>query len=95
MDTSAKLASLSPEISNIYTSLQQASKWGMRLLQGTFPRYKKRLPGNASKRKKVIQLIVLIRIIWTEHVGLNQIKTVFDPEYECYMNLTGYDRIKN
>jgi hypothetical protein len=27
-------------------------------------------------------------------VGSNQIKTVFDPEYERYINLEGYDRIR-
>ena len=26
-------------------------------------------------------------------MGCNQIKTVFDPEYERYVNLDGYDRI--
>jgi hypothetical protein len=81
-------------ISNIYTSLRQASEWGMRSLQGTFPRCKKRLPGNAEKRKKVIQSIVLIHNFRTELVGLNQIATVFDPEYERYINLSSYDRIK-
>jgi hypothetical protein len=45
------------QISNIYTSLCQASEWGMRS-------------------------------------GLNQISTVFDPEYERYINLSSYDRIK-
>ncbi len=48
------------KISNVYTSLHQASEWGMRLLQGTFPRCNKRLPSNATKREKVIQSIVLI-----------------------------------
>jgi hypothetical protein len=81
-------------ISNIYTSLRQASEWGMRSLQGTFPRCKKRLPGNAEKRKKVIQSIVLIHNFRTELVGLNQISTVFDPEYERYINISSYDRIK-
>ncbi len=51
-----KLApNLSPyllQTSNIYTSLWQASEWGMQSFQGTFPRCKKRLPGNADKRKK-------------------------------------------
>ena len=28
-------------LSNVYTSLRQASEWGMRGLQGTFPRFKK------------------------------------------------------
>ncbi len=81
-------------ISNIYTSLQQASKWGMQSLRGTFPRCKKRLPGYAEKRKKVIQSIVLIHNFRTEIVGLNQIATVFDPEYERYINLSSYDHIK-
>ncbi len=68
------------KILNVYTSLRQASEWGMRSLQGTFPRCKKRLPSNAEKHKKVIQSIVLIHNFTTELVGLNQIKTVFDPE---------------
>ncbi len=59
----------------------------MRSLQGTFPRCKKRLPGNAWKCKKVIQSIVLIRNFRTELVGLNQISMVFDPEYKRYINL--------
>ncbi len=83
------------QILNIYTSLRQASEWGMRALQGTFPRCKKRLPGNAWKHKKVIQSIVLIHNLRTELiVGLNQISMVFDPEYERYINLSSYDRIK-
>jgi hypothetical protein len=70
------------KISIVYVSLRQASEWGMRGLQGTFPRYKKRLPGNPVKRKLVIQSIVLVHNFRTEIVGLNQIRTVFDPEYE-------------
>ena len=81
-------------LSNVYTSLRQASEWGMRALQGTFPRCKKRLPGNPEKRKLVIQSIVLIHNFRTEIVGLNQIKTVFDPQYEMYISLRGYDRIR-
>ena len=37
------------------------------------------------KGKKVIQSIVLIHNFRTELVGLNQIATVFDPEYERYI----------
>jgi hypothetical protein len=80
-------------ISNVYDSLCQASEWGMRGLQGTFPRFKKRLPGNAFKCSLVIQSIVLIHNFRTEILGLNQIRTVFDPEYERYISLHGYDRI--
>jgi hypothetical protein len=81
-------------LSNVYVSLRQASEWGMRGLQGTFPRCKKRLPGNPFTRKLVIQFIVLVRNFPTEAVGLNQIKTVFDPEYENCISLSGYDRIR-
>ncbi len=36
-------------ISNVHTSLRQASEWGMRGLQGTFPRCKKRLPSDSGQ----------------------------------------------
>jgi hypothetical protein len=96
-----KAAKLAPNLrpyllrlSNVYVSLRQASEWGMRGLQGSFPRCKKRLPGNPLKRKRVIQSIVLVHNFRTEVVGLNQIRTVFDPEYERYISLNGYDRIR-
>ncbi len=82
------------KISNIYVLLQQASEWGMRGLQGSFPWFKKRLPGNNAKQKLVIQSIVYIHNFRTEIMGLNQIRTVFDPEYERYISLCGYDRIR-
>jgi hypothetical protein len=66
----------------------------MRGLQGSFPRCKKRLPGSPEKRKLVIQSIVLVHNFRTEIVGLNQIRTVFDPEFERYISLYGYDRIR-
>ncbi len=45
-------------LSNVYTSLCQASEWGMRGLQGTFPRCKKRLPSDSFRRMQVIEAIV-------------------------------------
>jgi len=80
-------------ISNVHTSLRQASEWGMRGLQGTFPRCKKRLPSNSASRRLVIEAIVLLHNFRTEFVGYNQIKTVFDPEYARIESLQGYDRI--
>jgi hypothetical protein len=62
----------------VYASLRQVSEWGMRGLQGTFPRCEKRLPGSPSKSKLVIQSIVLVQNFRTEIVGLNQMKAVFD-----------------
>lgn len=29
----------------------------------------------------------------TEYIGLNQIATVFNPEYEQYINLENYDKL--
>jgi hypothetical protein len=80
-------------ISNAHTSLRQASEWGMRGLQGTFPRWKKCLPSNHFQRRLVIEAIVLIHNYCTELVGFNQISTVFDSEYVRIHNLEGYDRI--
>jgi hypothetical protein len=80
-------------ISNVHTSLRQASEWGMRGLQATFPRWKKRLPSDHFQRRLVIDAIVLIHNYRTELVGYNQINTVFDPEYVRIQSLEGYDRI--
>ncbi len=66
----------------------------MRGLQGSSPCCKRRLPGNPEKRKLVLTSISLLNKFRTELVGLNQIKTVFDPQYEMYISLMGYDRIQ-
>jgi len=79
---------------NRYTSLRQASEWGMRALQGTFPRLKSRLCSNAAKRRNIILACVLLNNFRTHFIGLNQITTVFSPYYEEYVNLSTYDRIK-
>jgi len=78
---------------NIYVSLRQSSEWGMRGLQGSFSRLKSRLTSNKTLRHKIITSIVLLHNYRTEHVGLNQIATVFNPQYEQYINLEGYDKI--
>jgi hypothetical protein len=81
------------QISNVYKSLRQASEWGMRGLQGAFPRWKKRLPSDHFQRRLVIEAIVLIHNYCTELVGFNQISTVFDSKYVHIQNLEVYDRI--
>ncbi len=81
------------KLSNIYTSLCQASEWGMRGLQGSFPRCKKRLPTDNLQRRKILEAIIFVHNFRTEVVGLSQIRTVFDPEYERSITLEGYDRI--
>jgi hypothetical protein len=80
-------------ISNVHKSLWKASEWGMRGMQGTFPRCKKRLPSDRALHCLVIEAIVLVHNFRTDYVGYNQIKTVFDPEYVRIENLQGYDQI--
>jgi hypothetical protein len=48
------------QLSNIYNSLWQASEWGMRELQGTFPCCKKRLPTDKDKRWLVLECIIFV-----------------------------------
>jgi len=64
-------------------------------LQGSFPRCKRHHPSNSRKRRPVMESIVLIHNFWTDIVGSNQIKTVFDPEYERFITLDGYDCISS
>ncbi len=47
-------------ISNVHTSLWQASEWGMQGMQGTFPRCKKCFPGDNNMRRLVLDAIVLV-----------------------------------
>jgi hypothetical protein len=47
-------------ISNVHTSLRQANEWGIRGMQGTFPRCKKCLPGDDKMRRLVLDAIVLV-----------------------------------
>jgi len=79
--------------SSYYTSLRQASEWGMRALQGSFPRLKKRLPSDSKLRSIVLEAIVLVHNYRTHIIGLNQINTVFNEEYERCISIENYDRI--
>ena len=63
-------------VSNVYMSLRQSNEWGMRALQGSFPRCKKRLPSNFVQRRLVLESIILIHNFRTDIVGCNQIKTI-------------------
>jgi len=78
---------------NTYVSLRQSSEWGMRALQGTFVRMKSRLTSNKRKRRQILTVIILLHNFRTDVVGLNQIATVFNVEYESYLNIRNYDRI--
>ena len=81
-------------LSNCYVSLRQASEWGMRGLQGSFPRIKRRLPSNRLKRRRIIESIVHLHNFRMHVIECNQINKVFDPEYESVIQLNGNDRIR-
>jgi hypothetical protein len=65
----------------------------MRALQGSFTRLKSRLTSDSKKRKTLITVICLLHNFRTDVVGLNQIATVFNPEYEAVITLHNQDRI--
>jgi hypothetical protein len=60
------------------TSIRQLSEWGMRGLQGAFPRLKERIPyEERGERKLFMQLVVYLYNYRTEKVGFNQIRVVY------------------
>ena len=56
-------------------------------------RMKSRLTSNKRKRKLILSVIILLHNFRTHVVGLNQIATVFNEEYDSYVNIRNYDRI--
>ena len=69
------------------TSVRQLSEWGMRGLQGSFPRLKDRiLYEETGERKIILQMIVLLYNFRASTVGLNQIQSSFMPYLEREAN---------
>jgi DDE superfamily endonuclease len=64
------------------TSMRQAAEWGMRALQGSFPRLKDRFRYEENgERREVLECIVLLFNFRCKFVGLNQLRNVFVPEW--------------
>jgi hypothetical protein len=66
------------------TSLRQSAEWGMRVVQGSFPRLKDRLlfSENIADRKVFLHLIPMLLNFRTRNVGLNQLTSTFYPNFE-------------
>jgi hypothetical protein len=66
------------------TFLRQSAEWGMRALQGSFPRLKDRIIylDDMADRKVFLNLIPMIYNFRTMFVGLNQIRSTFYPIFE-------------
>jgi hypothetical protein len=62
------------------TSLRQATEWGMRAIQGSFPRLKDRIHYETNGERKVfLQLLPLLYNYRTNMVGLNAIANTYVP----------------
>jgi len=62
------------------TSLRQAAEWGMRAIQGSFPRLKDKIKCELNGERKVFLLLaVCLYNCRVERVGLNQIRNVCVP----------------
>ena len=67
------------------TSMRQAAEWGMRALQGSFPRLKCRIVyEEKGERQLIIESIVLLYNWRANTVGINQIRTTFMPYLDKY-----------
>ena len=63
------------------TSTRQAAEWGMRILQGTFQRLHTELPYDPRLRRLILCSVLHLSNLRTRVMGINQIRTVFDPSY--------------
>lgn len=67
--------------SRALTSARQAAEWGMRVLQGGFPRLHCVLPQNSAVRKLILRNVLHLCNLRTRAMDINQIRSVFDPNY--------------
>ena len=66
------------------TAVRQLSEWGMRGLQGSFPRLKDRIRcEERGERRIIIQLVVYLCNFRASTVGMNQIANTYMPHLEA------------
>lgn len=76
------------------TSLRQASEWGMRGFQGTFPRLLDRMVYEETGERKLILLtIVLLYNYRAAVVGINQILNVYMPHLSVDANFFLHENV--
>jgi DDE superfamily endonuclease len=64
------------------TALRQAAEWGMRAIQGAFPKLKEALKyEEKGERGIILKLVPLLYNFRLEVVGLNQIQNTYVPEW--------------
>ncbi len=62
-------------------SIRQSAEWGMGALQQMCGRLRHRLSGDAKVRRELLALCCHYYNYRTHTVGLNQIRTVYDPQH--------------
>ncbi len=62
-------------------SIRQSAEWGMGALQQVCGRLQHRLSAQSSVRRQLLELCVHYYNFRTRTVGLNQIRTVYDPDH--------------
>lgn len=73
-------------------SLRQTSEWGMRGLQGSFPRLKDRFKiEDFGERKIILEMIVLLYNARANKVGINQIRNTYMPWLESTDNAADWN----
>jgi hypothetical protein len=65
------------------TSFRQSAEWGMRAIQGSFPRLKDKMLFSESMedRKAFLHMISMLLNFRTRHVGLNQLASTYYPNF--------------
>ena len=72
------------------TSMRQSTEWGMRALQGSFPRIKDRFAyEERGERRIVLKMIVLLYNYQANKVGINQIRNTYMPVLDVQGNIFG------
>ena len=67
-------------VANEATSLRQTAEWGMRALQGSFPRLKERFVyEERGERRIMLDMITRLFNLRGRRVGINQIRSVYMP----------------
>jgi hypothetical protein len=70
------------------TSMKQSAEWGMRALQGSFPRIKDRFAyEERGERRLVLKMIVLLYNYRANKVGINQIRNTYMPALDVQCNI--------
>lgn len=76
------------------TSLRQASEWGMRAFQGSFPRIKDRFIYEETGERKVMLLCLMMLFnIRARRVGVNQILSVYMPHLSVEVDMFLHEQL--